>query len=155
MDRCLRSGRRWEGRMSDAGIGKSDAGAVHAYEGLNRILHEKARLGLLTALLTRGDGASFVELKQLCSLTDGNLNRHLAVLQDAGFVAVQKTKADPVAGESGGKAKRRVQTNVRLTTLGRQTFLAYLDELERVIRDARTAARPATDSSIPPDWAPA
>ena len=42
----------------------------YAYEGLDRIMHEKARLGILTTLLARPEGALFRELKQLCSLTD-------------------------------------------------------------------------------------
>jgi DNA-binding transcriptional ArsR family regulator len=59
-----------------------------AYEGLERAIHEKARLGILTSLATRREGLLFTELKALCSLTDGNLNRHLKVLQDAGLVDV-------------------------------------------------------------------
>ena len=54
-----------------------------AYEGLDRVLHEKARLGILTALATRPDGILFAELKDLCALTDGNLSRHLQVLREA------------------------------------------------------------------------
>lgn len=114
--------------------------ATHAYEGLDRVVHEKARLGILTALLNRTDGVTFVELRQLCSLTDGNLNRHLAVLQGAGFVSVEKTKGR--RREHG-----RVRTAVSLTKHGRAEFLTYLDELERVVRDARAAARSAPDSA--------
>ena len=55
----------------------------YAYQGLDRVLHEKARLGILTALVARKQGATFVELKRLCALTDGNLARHLQTLQDA------------------------------------------------------------------------
>ena len=61
-----------------------------AYEGLNRVLHEKARLGILTALRTRSDGLTFADLKEMCSLMDGNLSRHLTVLQEAGLVAIKK-----------------------------------------------------------------
>src|SRR5207237_6744854 len=53
-----------------------------AYEGLERVLHEKARLGLLTSLMSRPDGLLFGELKTLCQLTDGNLNRHLEALRE-------------------------------------------------------------------------
>src|SRR5207248_10898401 len=51
----------------------------YAYEGLDRVLHEKARLGIMTSLATRPSGLSFNELKQPCASTDGNLNRHLDV----------------------------------------------------------------------------
>ena len=61
-----------------------------AYDGLDRIIHEKARLGILTSLATHAGGLRFNELKTLCSLTDGNLNRHLQPLQDAGLIEVQK-----------------------------------------------------------------
>ena len=61
-----------------------------AYEGLDRVLHEKARLSIMTSLTTQSEGLSFSDLRSLCALSDGNLNRHLAVLQDAGFVQVDK-----------------------------------------------------------------
>lgn len=96
-----------------------------AYEGLDRVLHEKARLGLLVSLTTQRDGLTFGELKQLCSLTDGNLNRHLEVLAEEGLVSVSKSFKG-----------RRPETRVRMTDTGRQRFLAYLAELERVVRDA-------------------
>ncbi len=108
-----------------------------AYEGLDRALHEKARLGILTVLVNRADGASFVELKRLCDLTDGNLNRHLKVLVDGGLVTLRKVR-------EGGRSV----TNAKMTARGRSTFVHYLDELERVIRDAR--ARAAADGESGP-----
>jgi len=119
-----------------------------AYEGLDRVLHEKARLGILTALLNRPDGLRFTELKELCSLTDGNLSRHIQVLLDALLIQVWK-----------GKEEGRPQTLVRLSKQGRKAFVAYLGELERVIQDARTKtvrnARKGAGLSTPPGWAPA
>ena len=82
-----------------------------AYEGLDRVLHEKARLGILTALLTRPTGIVFTELKDLCALTDGNLSRHVQVLRDAGLVEVWK-----------GHEGRRPQTLIRLSSRGREQF---------------------------------
>lgn len=113
--------------------------APYAYEGLDRVVHEKARLGMLTALASHQNGISFVELRRLCHLTDGNLARHLRVLEEAKLVLVKK-------GRRGG---RSVST-VRMTAQGRKQFLAYLAELERVIRDARAhAADEGEESSAP------
>lgn len=96
-----------------------------AYEGLHRVLHEKARLGILTALRTRSDGLLFGELKDLCSLTDGNLSRHLSVLQESGLVEIVKSFR-------GAKP----QTWAMLSKRGRKDFDAYIRELQRVIQDA-------------------
>jgi DNA-binding transcriptional ArsR family regulator len=114
-----------------------------AYEGLDRVLHEKARLGMLTSLVAHPDGLRFSELRALCSLTDGNLSRHLDVLRDAGLVEVWK-----------GFEERRPQTLVRLTADGRRRFIAYLEELERVVRDAlpRAESTPARPKPMPPGW---
>src|SRR5687767_10618101 len=90
----------------------------HAYEGLDRILHEKARLGIMTSLMTHGEGLLFNDLKRLCSLTDGNLSRHLDVLSEAGYVTIAK-----------GFDGRRPQTMLRLTPSGKARFLGYLEEL--------------------------
>jgi DNA-binding MarR family transcriptional regulator len=100
-----------------------------AYEGLERVLHEKARLGIMTSLVTRPEGLLFTDLKRLCALTDGNLSRHLDVLREAGLVEVWK-----------GFENRRPQTLCRLTAEGRQRFVAYLEQLEQVIRDASAKA---------------
>ena len=96
-----------------------------AYEGLERAIHEKARLGIMTSLMTRPEGLAFNELKELCDLTDGNLNRHLDVLVEAGLVEVRK--------EEG---KGRPRTLCQITSSGRTRFKEYLEELERVIADA-------------------
>jgi DNA-binding transcriptional ArsR family regulator len=103
-------------------------GAPFSYEGLDRIIHEKARLGMLTSLITHPKGLAFADLKQLCGLTDGNLSRHLQVLQEAGLVEIHK-----------GYEGNRPQTNCRLTKEGRRRFLDYLAVLERVVRDAAKA----------------
>jgi DNA-binding MarR family transcriptional regulator len=116
-----------------------------AYEGLDRVLHEKARLGIMTSLVTRPDGLLFGELKRLCALTDGNLSRHLDVLHDARLVEIWK-----------GFENRRPQTLCRLTPEGRQRFLAYLEQLEQVVRDAMPkAAKRERLSDLPPGWQPA
>ena len=116
-----------------------------AYEGLDRVLHEKARLGIMTSLATRPEGLLFSELKRLCALTDGNLSRHLDVLREAGLVEVWK-----------GFENRRPQTLCRLSPEGRQRFMVYLEELEQVIRDAMPkAARRERVPDLPPGFQPA
>jgi DNA-binding HxlR family transcriptional regulator len=119
-----------------------------AYEGLERAIHEKARLGILTSLLTRRDGLLFTELKELCSLTDGNLNRHLKVLQEEGLVDVWK-----------GSQKGKPQTLCRVTPEGRRRFLEYVAVLEQVVSDAAAASQTATSKSRASDllggWSPA
>jgi DNA-binding transcriptional ArsR family regulator len=117
-----------------------------AYEGLDRVLHEKARLGIMTSLVTRPEGLLFSELKRLCALTDGNLSRHLDVLREAGLVEVWK-----------GFENRRPQTLCRLSADGRARFLAYLEQLEQVIRDAmpKAAKRAARVPELPKGWQPA
>jgi DNA-binding MarR family transcriptional regulator len=104
---------------------KPNPAAPFAYEGLDRVIHERARLSVLTSLLTHPNGLSFVDLKKLCALTDGNIARHLQVLEEGGMVRLTKE------GEAG-----RSQTTVRVTPSGRKRYLAYLAVLEQVIRDA-------------------
>ncbi|MEA3172788.1 MAG: hypothetical protein QOF42_199 [Gammaproteobacteria bacterium] len=100
-----------------------------AYDGLNRVIHERARLSMLTSLMTHSKGLAFGELKTLCGLTDGNLNRHLLVLEEARLVSVVKT----VEGN-------RPQTRCRMTALGRRRYLEYLSVLEQVITDGAAAS---------------
>jgi DNA-binding MarR family transcriptional regulator len=107
-------------------------GGRFAYEGLERIIHEKARLGILTSLVAHPKGLLFNDLKDLCSLTDGNLSRHLQVLNEAGLVEVWK-----------GSHKNRPQTLCRLTDEGRRRLLDYINVLENVIADALAAAKAA------------
>lgn len=103
----------------------SKPAAPFAYQGLDRVIHERARLSVLTSLITHPDGLSFVELKQLCDLTDGNLARHLQVLEEDGMVRLTKE------ADTG-----RAQTTARITASGRKRYLEYLTILEQVVRDA-------------------
>ncbi len=102
----------------------------YAYDGLQRVMHEKARLGILTTLLANPEGVLFTDLKGLCSLTDGNLSRHLKALATEQLVELYKRFHE-----------RRPQTLVRLSEDGRTRFLDYLEELQRVVRDAALARR--------------
>ena len=57
-----------------------------AYEGLDRVIHERARLGVLTSLVAHPKGLAFGDLRRMCQLTDGNLSRHLQVLTEADYL---------------------------------------------------------------------
>ena len=98
------------------------------YGGLERVIHEKARLGILTALVAEREGIAFSDLKELCDLTDGNLSRHLKTLVDAELVVAERDSDEG-----------RPQSIYRLTRLGRARFMEYLAELERVVADAAPA----------------
>ena len=110
---------------------KSDSSGRFAYDGLERVIHEKARLGILASLVAHPDGLVFNDLKDLCSLTDGNLSRHLQLLQESALVEVWK-----------GTKKNRPQTLVRLTETGRKRFNEYIAVLESVVDDALKAGHP-------------
>jgi DNA-binding MarR family transcriptional regulator len=128
-----------------------DATGRFAYEGLERVIHEKARLGILASLATHPQGLLFPDLKDLCALTDGNLSRHLQVLHEAGLVEVWK-----------GGQKSRPQTLCRMTPEGHRRFLEYITVLEEIVADAEAASRPASAPAAPSSsnlladgWSPA
>jgi DNA-binding MarR family transcriptional regulator len=99
--------------------------APFAYAGLDRLIHEHARLSVLTSLITNHQGLTFNELKEQCALTDGNLSRHLQVLEEAGLITVFK-----------GTERNRPLT---VCSLGRKRYIEYLTVLERVVVDAAAA----------------
>lgn len=107
-----------------------------AYEGLDRVIHERARLSVLTSLITNPKGLSFGDLKELCSLTDGNLSRHLQVLEREKIVEIVK-----------GQERNRPLTVCRITASGRKRYLEYLLTLEQVVRDAAEGAEAGNPSS--------
>ena len=106
--------------------------ARFAYEGLDRIIHERARLSVLTSLATNSKGLTFGDLKQLCALTDGNLSRHLNVLGKTKMVEIRKSHES-----------NRPQTVCRITPSGRKRYIEYLSTLEQVGRDAAKANQEA------------
>jgi DNA-binding MarR family transcriptional regulator len=112
--------------------------APFAYEGLDRVIHERARLSVLTSLITHPGGLSFVELKRLCALTDGNLARHLQVLEEDSMVRI--TREDDAG---------RAQTIVRITVSGRRRYLYYLTILEQVVRDAASVHHEDKEDQFP------
>lgn len=109
---------------------KPHARSRFAYDGLNRVIHERARLSVLTSLVTHPAGLKFGELKELCALTDGNLSRHLQVLEESKLLVIVK-----------GLEHNRPQTVCRITALGRKRYFEYLAVLEQVILDAEAALK--------------
>jgi DNA-binding HxlR family transcriptional regulator len=108
---------------------KADEGRF-AYQGLDRVIHERARLSILTSLITHPKGLTFNDLKELCSLTDGNLSRHLRVLEHDKMVEIVKAHD-----------RHRPQTICRITAPGRKRYLEYLSTLEQVVRDAAQGSK--------------
>ena len=115
-----------------------------AYEGLDRVIHERARLSILTSLLTNSTPLTFNDLKQMCSLTDGNLSRHLRVLEKAQMVQIVK-----------GHDRNRPQTVCRITAVGRKRYLEYLSTLEQVVKDAAETVKEQPASRLLRNLSPA
>ncbi|MFN2507378.1 MAG: transcriptional regulator [Chthoniobacterales bacterium] len=91
------------------------------FDKLDKAIHEKARLGIMTLLATR-ESLPFQELKSELNMTDGNLVTHLRILHEAGFVAVTKEVLD------------RPQTSYALTKKGRKAFQDYIEVLEQIVK---------------------
>ena len=108
------------------------------YNALERIFHEPNRLAIMSTLCAAGkDGVTFSDLKASCRLTDGNLNRHLKVLEESEVVQLRKEFV---------KAKPR--TTVLLTKRGMQRFQEYLEALGEVLKQARASALPEKSASL-------
>ena len=95
-----------------------------AYDALDSVINERARLSVLTSLVTHPKGLGFADLKAMCALTDGNLSRHLQVLRAAKLIEITKDTDN-----------NRPLTFCRITASGRKRYLEYLAVLEQVIRD--------------------
>jgi DNA-binding MarR family transcriptional regulator len=130
--------------MAKSKIKAPDHPGRFAYEGLDRVIHEKARLGIVTSLATHSQGLLFGDLKELCALTDGNLSRHLQILHEAGFVQIWK-----------GFKDNRPQTLCQLSAEGRKRFLEYLAVLENVVTDAMGASQTQAARNLSEGWTPA
>ena len=92
---------------------------------LERLVHERVRLGILSALAVT-DTMSFTDLKTLLAATDGNVSVHARKLEEAGYIACTKSFA--------GRVPR---TEYRLTSTGRRALERYLDRMEALIRSTR------------------
>lgn len=94
----------------------------HLTLGLDKVIHQKARLGIVS-ILAAGGRTDFNELKRRLKLTDGNLSTHLSLLEREGYIDIEKTFV-----------KKKPRTRCRLTEKGRNALTAYLEQLEAVIR---------------------
>lgn len=90
-------------------------------EKIDDVIHGRLRLGVM-AYLSSGGTADFNELKARLQATDGNLSVHLRKLEDAGYVAIDKTFVG-----------KKPLTRVSLTTEGRSAFVTYLDAMARLV----------------------
>ena len=96
------------GRTSRPKTQPPDSSGRFAYEKLERVIHERAGLGIMTSLVSRREGLPFADLKELCGLTDGNLNRHLDVLREEGLIEIRKeSSAGPPADHLPGDTRRQ------------------------------------------------
>ena len=112
------------------GVGDRDArpstGAVlPPADHLDRLLHDRMRLGIVSALAA-GDEMSFTDLKAALNATDGNLSVHARKLEEAGYVACTKTFSG-----------RTPRTDYSLTSAGRRALEKYLDHMDALIKAAR------------------
>jgi DNA-binding transcriptional ArsR family regulator len=103
------------------------AGAAARPDDLDRVIHERVRLGIVSALAV-AEVLTFNELKESLGLTDGNLSVHARRLEEAGYVSCAKSFE--------GRVPR---TEFRLTASGRRAIEKYLDHMEALIRRTRGA----------------
>lgn len=92
-------------------------------QNLDKVIHERTRLAIVSALAAQSQ-MDFVSLKKLLHLSDGNLNAHLKVLENNGYIEVEKLFV-----------KRKPKTLYSLTKIGRKTFRKYIGELEKIVKE--------------------
>ena len=106
--------------------GKTDSNeASSRADALDRLIHERLRLGIVSALAVN-DSLSFSDLKKLMKTTDGNLSVHARKLEEAEYIACTKSFEG-----------RMPKTEYRLTAAGRRALERYLDHMEALIRATR------------------
>lgn len=93
---------------------------------LDRVIHEKGRLAIMSMLAAAAE-LSFTEMRDALAMTDGNLTTHIRALQQEGYVSVAKSYQN-----------RRPLTTCSLTPAGRKAFTAYIDLLEKIVRQNKS-----------------
>jgi DNA-binding HxlR family transcriptional regulator len=95
------------------------------FDQLDKTIHEKGRLSIMTLLAGRGEW-SFQELKAELGMSDGNLITHLRTLGAAGYVKEERDESGP-----------RPRTTYRVTPAGKKAFKSYIDVLESIVKSMR------------------
>lgn len=95
------------------------------FSAIDETIHAKARLGIMTLLVTQGE-LDFTQLKQKLGLSDGNLSAHTRILEEAGYITIHKTFL--------GRGPKTVLVG---TLEGREAYLAYLNRLESILKIAK------------------
>ncbi len=98
-----------------------------ATEDLDRLIHERMRLGIVSALAAE-ERLSFGDLKAILKTTDGNLSVHARKLENAGYIKVEK-----------GFEDRKPRTEFSLTPIGRRALELYIDRMDALLSEAREA----------------
>lgn len=114
----------------------SASSAAVALEALNEMddaIHQKARFGIMSVLLPLGE-ADFKLLKEMLSLSDGNLSTHLSLLEGCGYIESHKEFV-----------RKKPRTTYKPTEAGRVAFQRYLAALERIIRASTAQVMPPTE----------
>lgn len=112
-------------RKSDTPAPRRNTAATPHVPELDRLIHERIRLAIVSALAAN-DSLTFTELKKLLETTDGNLSIHSRKLEDAGYIACEKYFEGRVP-----------KTEFRLTAAGRKALNQYLDHMEALIKAMR------------------
>ena len=107
-------------------LGEVHGGAPHSAHDIDRMIHERLRLGIISALAAK-QSLTFNELKHTVKTSDGNLSVHARKLEDAGYISCSKTFA--------GRVPR---TEYSLTVTGRRALQRYLDHMEALIGRMRS-----------------
>jgi DNA-binding MarR family transcriptional regulator len=105
---------------------------------LDEVIHQRARLGIMAALIAcQQQEAEFTTLKERVGLTDGNLSTHLSVLEQHGYISIEKMFV-----------ARKPKTWVHLTETGRVAFQRYVASLEAIIRPELEAIAQAEQAEV-------
>jgi DNA-binding MarR family transcriptional regulator len=96
-----------------------------AFLQLDRVIHEKGRLAIMS-MLAASPELSFTELRDALKMTDGNLTTHIRTLQEAGYVSVTKSFQ-----------KNRPLTTCALTAAGKKAFTGYINLLEEIVQQSK------------------
>ena len=98
---------------------------MNPIENLNKLFDSRIRLGIMSALMVN-ESVNFNDLKELLSITDGNLASHLKALEENGIIKVQK-----------GFIGRKTNTTYAVSKVGEKLFKLHIDALEKMIKGTK------------------